>query len=471
MPSLSYGISAFDRDKGQLPELKCINLYAEGARTSEGQITLQSREGLATVATNGASAITAIFSEKGAFAGDYFTISGTGTSPTLFRNTASQGALTTVGTGARSLAASQTELLIAGGSTLNRYTGSTGITTPVFPDSASVRAVCIINFLFVAIRGDGTFPGRIYWSAVNNGNSWDALDYMTAERVPDDALDILALNDNIWVFGQSSVEIMQTTGNADAPFRRIPQVAFGVGVIDTGCAIKADNSVFWIGSDGVVYRATDGNPVAVSEPWLNAKIRAATSWKMFSYRRDGEEFVVVRLNGTSGTSWALPVSTQKEWCEFQTNGGQWIVSCATMQGTIPYFGHQSTGAVMNFSGWQDLGVAIDRTFTAATQLNDPLIVHNLRYWLNVGQAPAGVTPTLYMSYSTDGGNTYGSEVSTDIGNAADDGTADYRVMPEFRALGMFDFPGAMFKTRYSAAGDFRVSAVKVNETGGGRSRA
>lgn len=464
MPSLSYGISAFDRDKGQLPELKCINLFAEGARTSEGQITLQSREGLATAQTVGTGPINGVYAEKGVFSEDLFTIS----NATIYRANASLG--TIAGTGAPSFAGTATELLIARNSTLRRYNGTT-LNNPAFPDSAAVRAICVINFLFVAIRGDGTYPGRIYWSAVNNGNSWGSLDYMTAERVPDDALDILALNDNLWVFGQSSVEILQATGNATAPFRRIPQVAFGVGIIDTGCAVKADNSIFWIGSDGVVYRATDGNPVALSEPWLTAKIRAATSWRMFTWRRDGETFVCVRLNGTSGTSWVLPVSTQGEWCEFQTNGGQWLPLCAAMKNNVPYFGHQTTGALMNFSGWQDLGVAMDRTFSAATQLNDPLIVHNLRYWLNVGQAPAGVTPTLYMSYSTDGGNTYSSEVSTDIGNAASDGSADYRVMPEFRCLGMFDFPGAMFKTRYSAAGDFRVSAVKVNETGGGRSRA
>lgn len=468
MPSLSYGISAFGRDKGQLPELKCINLFAEGARTSEGQITLQSREGLATSQTDGSGPIHAIFREPGIFSGDIFTVSGA--NKTLYRaNGAAIANLLNIGSKTISIAGTASELLFAGGSTLYRYNGTT-TNGPAFPDSAAVRAVCVINFLFVALRGDGTYPGRLYWSAVNNGNSWDALDYMTAERVPDDALDIIALNDNIWVFGETSVEILQTTGNADAPFRRIPQVAFDVGIIDTGCAVKADNSVFWIGSDGVVYRATDGNPVAVSEPWLNAKIRAATSWRMFTYRRDGEQFIVVRLNGTSGTTWVLPVSTQKEWCEFQTNGGQWIAQCAAMVGRTAYFGHQTTGAVMTFSGWQDLGVAMDRTFTAATQLNDPLTVHNLRYWVNAGQAPTGVTPTLYMSYSTDGGNTYSSEVSTDIGNATDDGNTDYRRMPEFRCLGMFDFPGMMVKTRYSAAGDFRVSAVKVNETGGGRSR-
>lgn len=471
MPSLSYGIGAFDRDTGSLPELKCINLFAEGARTSEGQICLQSRPGLSVAQTDGTGPINAIFSEPGVFGGDIFTQSGT----EIYRANVSLGSSQT-GSYHVTFAGTASELLwvrkglgasASDGGRIIRYNGA-AINVPAFPDSANCRSICVINFLFVALRADGTYPGRYYWSAVNDGNTWDALDYATAERVPDDALDILALNDNLWIFGQSSIEIMQTTGNADAPFRRIPQVAFDVGIIGEGCAVKADNSAWWIGADAVVYRATDGTPVRVSDHWLEAKIKASATHRMFTFKREGHVFVCVQ---TATQTFGYDAATQ-QWCEFQTNAGNWRPRCATMVGDEAYFGDATDGKVMTLSGWTDPGtVALDRIFVAATQLNDPLTVHNLRLWLNAGQAPTGVTPTLYMSYSTDGGNTYSSEVSVDIGNAADDGNADYRVMADFRALGMFDFPGAMFKFRYSAAGDLRVSAVKINETGGGRSRA
>ena len=471
MPSLSYGIGAFDRDKGSLPELKCVNLYAESARTSEGTICLQSREGLSVSQTDGSGPVRGIYCEPGVFSGAKFTLSGVN----LYRDNVLAGSGVFSSTGdVVTFAGTASELLMArgnGGGSLKRYNGA-AVNTPSFPDSANVRSVCVINFLFVAIRSDGTYPGRYYWSAVNDGNTWDALDYATAERVPDDLLDIVALNDNLWMFGQSSTEIMQTTGNADAPFRRIPQVAFDVGIIDTGCWAKADNSIWWIGSDACVYRAQDGRPIKVSEPWLNAKIRAASEWQMYSYERDGEEFVCVRVGGTTGTTWVLPVSSQKEWCEFQTNGSQWLPRCAAMQGRTPYFGHHSDGKVMTLSGWTDPGtVAITRKFTAATLLDAPVSVENVRLWVNAGQAPTGVTPTLYMKDSRDAGNSWSSEVSLSIGNATDSGADEYRKPVTFRARGMFDRPGLMAEFRFAAASDFRVSAVKVNEPGGGRSRA
>jgi len=117
VPSLSYGISAFDRDKGQLPELKCVNLFAESARTSEGQIALQSREGLATAQTDGTGPINGIYAEKGVFNEDLFTVSNT----TIYRANASLG--TMAGTGATSWAGTATELLLTRGSTLKRYNG------------------------------------------------------------------------------------------------------------------------------------------------------------------------------------------------------------------------------------------------------------------------------------------------------------------------------------------------------------
>lgn len=464
MPSIYYGTGAYKRSTGNLPPLECINLFVEKSRTSDKDVCLQSRSGLTTTRTNGSGPIHGIFAERGVFSGDDFSVS-TGN---IYRTTNSLG--TIAGSGVPSFAGTASELLATRNSTMRRYNGS-ALSNVTFPDSAAVRAVCVINFLFVAVRGDGTYPGRFYWSAVNDGTSWDALDYATAERVPDDLLDIAALGDNIWLFGQSSLEVWQNTGGLALPFTRIEQVAFDRGIIDTGCWAKADNTLFFIGSDAVVYRVTPENPIAVSEPWLNEKIKAATSWRMFSFRKDGEEFICVRLDGTSGTTFVLPVSTGSEWCEFQTDGGQWIVQCAAMKGTDAYFGHQTTGAIMTFSGWKDLNASMERRFTAAVQTDGPATIDKLRLWANVGQAPTNVTPTVSLRYTRDAGQTWSSYIDTDLGNATDDGTTDYRVLPEWRRLGMFDFPGMMVDIKTTAAIPFRVSAVKVNDEGGGRSRA
>jgi hypothetical protein len=77
---------------------------------------------------------------------------------------------------------------------------------------------------------------------------------------------------------------------------------------------------------------------------------------MFSFQHEGHEFVCVRLDTET---LAYDCATQ-EWCEFQTNGGQWIVQCATMVDATAYLGHDSNGKIMGWGGWDDLGVELER---------------------------------------------------------------------------------------------------------------
>jgi hypothetical protein len=461
VPSIFYGLSSYDR--AEFPPLSLINVYFEQSPTSEQQSALISRSGLSTLATYGSGPINGIYSQPGVFSGDLFTVSGS----TLYRAATSKGTVT--GSGPTSFAGTASEVLISRGGSLYRTTGG-AVAAVTFPDSAAVRAVCVINFLFVAIRGDGTYPGRFYWSGVNDGSSWDSLDYATAERVPDDLLDIAALGDNIWLLSQTSLEVWQNTGAPNLPFQRIEQVAFDRGIIATGCWVKADNTLIFIGSDAVVYRASADNPARISDHWLEEKIAASSSWSMFAFKKDGHEFACVRLDSQT---FAYDTATQ-QWCEFQTDGGQFIAKCATMVGSDARLGHDADGTVMELDGWDDLGVELTREFTAAVPLDSPLSINGVRLWCNVGASDVlsgqGSDPRIEMASSRDQGNTWSDFDDAALGNAALGGTGEYRTVPEFRRLGMFDFPGAMLRFRVTDPISFRMSAVKINDPKGGRSR-
>ncbi|MDB5584313.1 MAG: phage stabilization protein [Bradyrhizobium sp.] len=463
MPSLSYGTSAYQRTNGDLPPLSLINMFVEAAKTSEQGITLLSRPGLGTLATNGSGPINGIFSNRGTLSGDDFSVS----SSTLYRGTVSKGTVT--GSGPTGFAGSATEILIARGSSLYNYNG-TNLIAVTFPDSATVRAVCFIGSTFVAVRGDGAFPGRFYWSDVLDGRTWDALNYATAEREPDDLLDIAALNDKIILYGQSTIEVWADTGDASLRFSRIEGIGSqSKGIIATGCQCSADNTQFHVGSDAVVYRMA-GVFTRISDHWLETKIAASTAVKMFTFRYQGHEFVCVRLDSNT---YAFDCVTQ-EWCEFQTNGGNWIAQCAAMKGTVAYFGHSSTGTIMGWSGWADLSAALTREFTAATQLDQPVSVNNLWLWVDSGASTVlsgqGSAPVMEMASSRDAGNNWTDFDDASIGNASVGGAGQYRVIPQWRRVGQFDQPGMMFRFRVSDPVPIRISSVKFNEPLGGRSR-
>jgi hypothetical protein len=450
MPSLMYGMASYDRTTGGLPPLELINMFVEKAATSENSACIQSRPGLTSAYANGSGPIRAVYSNPGVLSGDVFTVTGSGSSPTLYRNSSSIGTLTSVGSGPIKIAGRDGEILVAGGGTMRSYNG-TNIASAGFVGNVSnnVTSVCYINDRFVAIEAGSA---RFFWSALLDGRTWDVLNFATAERQPDNVLDIEALGDNIWLFGQATVEVWQNDGVT--PFSRIEQVSFDKGIITTGALTKADNTLFFAGSDCVVYRASTDVPQRISEHWLEEKIRGSTNCSLFNFVRDGHEFVCLRLDSET---FEYDCATEA-WCEGQTSGANWIAQCAAMKGTVPYFGHSSTGDVMNLSGWQDLSASLTREFTAAVQLDAPAPINNVWLW-----AETGTALTITCEYSRDAGESWTSAGDVTV-------TSDGRAIAEWRRLGQFDAPGAMFRFSTSSNAPFRISAVKYNEPLGGRSR-
>jgi hypothetical protein len=454
MPTVGYGTGAYRRSNGNFPELKLINMFVEASKTSEGGVALISRNGLGLLATNGSGPINGMFCKAGTLSGDVFSISDTA----LYRGTSSLG--TIAGTGVASFAGSASELLVTRGSTMRSYNG-TNIANVTFPDSASVKAVCYIGNLFVAIRS-GT--QKYYWSDPLDGRTWGALNFASAEREPDELLDLAPLGDNLWLFGQSTIECHSHTGDADLPFRRMEQLSFDKGVMATGCVAPADNSLFFIASNRGVYRIGEV-PEKISDNSIDERILASTNARLFTSWFEGHEFIHVRLDDETLN---FDCSTQ-EWCEFQTEGGNWIVAHAAMQGKIAYLGHASTGELMGWDEWDDMGAELERRFSFAQQLDGPVSVDSLKVWCNAGQTPLlegqGSNPTIELRLSDDAGNTWDDWESEELGVQG-----KYRQVPEWRALGMFDFPGILGEVRVTDPVPLRISAIKINDPSGGRSR-
>jgi hypothetical protein len=445
---------AYRRDAGNLPELRRINMFAESAPTESGSV-LQSRPGLTEQYSIGAGPVQGLFALPGVFGGDVFALSAN----ELYRGQTGLGSVS--GSGPVSFAASQSQLLVARGGGLSLTTGG-AVASVSFPDSASVRSITFVGERFVAAR-DGT--GRFYWSDTLNGSAWDGLAYATAESSADELLDVFKVGEELWLVGETTVEPWFFSGtDPDAPYTRASGRLYQRGSLGTGCSAVLDNTLFTVGNDRIVYRFGQV-PQRVSDHGIEERIQQAETVAAFAYEHEGHKFFVVRLNTGS---WALDVATG-QWAEFQTGGSNWIVGSAVSVDGSPLFGSSVDGKVYAFGGWTDDGVALERVFTAAAPLDGEVVpVNRLRIAVNVGQTELltglGYDPEAEMRFSRD------FETFSDWDTAPLGQQGEYRTLTEWRALGMFDQPGMLFEFRTSAPVPFRVSAVSVNEGGGGRSR-
>lgn len=453
MIPLTFGLSSYERAEGNLPPLDCVNMYAEVAATETTPATLQSRHGLADRGvTLGDGPVEAVFKRDGVLSGDLVAVS----DGNIYRNASSLGSL--AGTGPVSIAGNELGVMVAAGSTMRYYDGST-LADVAFPDSADVAHVFSGGSRFWAIRED---TGKIYWTDALEADV-EALDFATAESLPDKLLHGLWIDGMAVLFGAESVELWQQTGSSATPIRPMVNLVFERGIRATGCACAIGSTFAWVGNDSVVYLSNENTPI--SNEWLNAKIAASANVRLFTFPIDGVEFLCLRLD-TETFVWRKATQT---WSEFTTYGlTNWCAQCYS--GGV--FGSAVDGKTLEWgTGYTEAlatSTLLERVMTAGIPVNDNgFVVSNMQLRTNPGNTPylSGdyTNPTAELILSRDGGKTWLDPHFANLG-----AQGSYRTDVRWRNLGLAGRPGFLARVRVTDPVPFRVSEANLNVPYGGR---
>jgi hypothetical protein len=284
---------------------RCINLYpmVSETGTSKEQSSLRGTPGLREyVDTDGGP----IRGEISTASGRAFAVSGsilkeiTGPATSVTR-----GTLDTA-TSRCFIAENGTQIMIVDGLygyTFNMDTDTFAkITDPQFIVPTSVT---FQDGYFIVTRAD---TQEYYISAINDGTSWAADDFGTAEYGPDDLLVCLSDASNLWLGGSRTIEVHQNTGAAAFPFERIPGAVIPTGVAAAATFVRFDNTVAWLGTDefgrGVVWRADGYNAVKFSTQAIEKRIAEAedfTESYAYVYHEQGHVFFNLQVKGLDTT--------------------------------------------------------------------------------------------------------------------------------------------------------------------------
>lgn len=440
-----------------------LNMYLEVDEASPDGFARVGRDGMVISRSNGGGPIRRLFVKRGVFNSELFTLSGS----TLYRDSMPLGDIP--GQGFPSMSAGRAELLVTRGETSFSYDGSDLTSSGVKDDNDNaynVRAHAYLGGYFIAVR-DGT--NRFYWSASQDGRTWDGFDFAAAESSPDQLLDAYVVNDSLWLMGEETVEAWQLTGNVDAPFARVEGILLKKGIIATGCAAELDNSLFWWGHDGRIYRAGQGVPQRVSDDDIEACLIGSAEKAVFAFTAWGHDFLCVRTD--SGT-FVLDISlTQPVWSEYGSyNRANWRVQTATPAGDALLLGDDETGDIWTFDASNfDDGDHLERRFSASFGLAGGVAsVRSLGLISNAGETPVltgqGVSPVVAMRSSRDAGRTWGVWRHASLG-----AVGRYRERTEKRRWGIYDKAGGLFEFRVTDPVPFRATRAYANEPSGGRS--
>lgn len=450
MPSVQFGLSSYERGRGDLPELPVINMFAEEAPTEQKGVVLQSRPGLDDRGADmGLGPVDILFQRDLVLNGALFGVS----DGELYEETTSLGSVD--GDGPFSIAGYEDFLFTAGGGRFWGYDGSV-LGAIAMPDDVNVIKT-FVGASRVMVIPEGT--GRYYYADPLETDI-DALDFLTAESQADRLLDGLFIDDTNVLFGAETVEFHPNTNDPDLAFAPLEGRVLEKGIRATGCATGFGSTFAWVTNESQVCLG-DENTV-LSNPGLEAKIEASSECRLFPFLIEGTECLALRIDNETHF---MPARTRM-WHEMASHGeDNWVPQC--FAGGV--FGSAIDGRTMRWGGGhQDLGGVLERRFRGGFPLNSGgLTVNNVQLRSNVGQTPYLTgdydEPQVEMRLSRDAGKTWSNWRAVPLGEQG-----NYRTKVQWRSCGMASQPGFLAEFRVTVPLDWRVSDVLLNEGYGGR---
>ena len=453
MPALGLLPGTVRRTRGGLPSLPLVNMFSEAAITEPTQFALQSRKGLVDSGiTLGAGPVRALFAADGVLSGVTVGLSGSD----LYVDGVSKG--TVNGTGFASIAGNQMGVAVTRGQDANFYDG-VSFRNIAFPDNAYMTKIIEQGGRFIGLRSGSH---RYYWTQplanMLDGSGdmvFDGLDYASAESEPDQLVDAVVFQDHLVLGGLSTIELHGETGNDNAPWSPTVGQTIAKGVKQAGCLTLWSNAFAWVSPENVVYRYDGGGGTPVSNPGIEELIAASSICELDSFYTEGRELLRARLDNVD---LCLSANTG-EWEEWDTAGQTGFVGGPVIFG--PVFGSKIDGTLYDLTENNELALPMVKTFRAGIPIDGgQVVIGNVVLRTNPGQIDGG---TVEMRFSRDSGNTFSDWVEVSMGDVG-----DYRQRIEWRSLGLFDQPGALFEFRHSDDCEFRASGALFNENMKGR---
>lgn len=459
---IPLGQYAYRRADGLLPEVQLRDVFFEKTPTNlKDRSALLTRPTLTPYVAAGTGPCRGFFREEGAFGGDAFTVSGM-----ILYRFGDSGTPTVVGavpgTGPVEMAFGTAQAIICSDGALLQTNGVT-VTAMAFPDSLPIRSVGYINGYFLAVPVDSH---RIYFTDLLTG-LFEGTRFVSAERYPDDVEKIIVTSDEMWAMGKASTEVFVPTGidtSDQPPFQRVEGRLYKKGCYSRTTAVKADNTIFWVGvaEDGglALYRG-DAVPVVVSDPSFAERMKAANVEDMRAWvlGAPGHSFYILGL-GAQGT-WAFDIAggTPYEWGSYERPQFRAHLGRGVWNG-LALAGDDETGQIwlLDDTGVDDGGAPLTQIVTGGAPVTGRPSNANVALDCAVGQVAMGEAAAIRMEYSDDQGRTWCDE---GLCSLAVTGGYDGRV--RWERLGTMVPPARVFRWTTTSRVRLRIDAARINE--------
>lgn len=212
------------------------------------------------------------------------------------------------GSGRVGMADNGRQLCIVAGASGYTYSVDNGLVQILDDGFMGANTVGNLDGFFIFNNPNAGQRGQFYISDLLDGQVFDATDFASAERFPDNLLAVFPDHSELLLFGSDSIEVWFNAGAPDFPFRRAQGSVIEQGLGAVHSIAKLDESVVWLDNEGMIRRLEGNIPIRISTHAIEFQISRgdwanATAW---SYVQEGHQFYVLtvparELNQNAGT--------------------------------------------------------------------------------------------------------------------------------------------------------------------------
>ena len=330
------------------------------------------------------------------------------------------------------------QLGISGGGAIYMLDTVTDVLTgPVaLPFSGPVLLVFIDGYF---ITNQANTPVQ-WFSAIEDGTSWDALDFFTRSNTADNTVGIAVMRDRIWVLGGKTTTLYYDSGDADTPFLPYPGTTIQTGLVSAWLLNLYNDTLFWVAESPRgqrrVVAATEPAAQDISTPPIDLFLNGATTLtdaRMLNYEQDGHLFVAIAAPSATGDL-KVPAYDVTEklwhfragWDSVQGRYTRWRAAGSTAVGGTVLVGDYLTGAVysLSLSAYDDNGSVIrrERTTPYIGAENQWVFIDQVELGMQPGvglTSGQGSDPLVNLEISRDGAHTWVSAGTATLGKLGD----------------------------------------------------
>jgi hypothetical protein len=250
----------------------------------------------------------------------------------------------------------------------------------------------------------GVEPQGRYWfhSNLADATDYNTLDRYEAEAAPDRIIGLAVSQFEVVVFGQRTTEFFFNAGGTTGTFQNRRQS------ITRGCASrhtiqKLDNTLFWLGDDGVVYRLNGYALQPVSTRALEKAIADTNFSEAIAYVWEDRGHKVYYLTIPNGQTFGYDVITGV-WHRRESFGlSRWRLGHIQKWGLEWYGGDFQNGRIWQID-WDyflegDQPIISERTSGVVADNQSAMVIPNAELIFDTGHGP-GTSPTLFPMQPT-----------------------------------------------------------------------